>query len=285
MKVAVFGLGLIGGSVGIDLKRRGFASEIIGVGRTLLNIQKALDLGLADRMISKEQAVKEADLIVLSVPVNILVEELKYVLDNMRPDAVVTDMGSTKSKIIEAVRTHPLRGRYVASHPMAGTEYSGPTAAFSGLFDGKLAIICDKEDSDADALALIEKMYLVLGMHLQYMKSKAHDLHAAYVSHVSHITSFVLGATVLEKEKSEKAILSMAGGGFESTVRLAKSSPEMWSQIFEQNGENIVEVLNTYIDKITAFRDKIKTGDTEYLKNFMAQANNIKRILKKEIEK
>lgn len=280
MKVAILGLGLIGGSAGLDLKSRGFASEIIGVGRTPENIAKALELGLADRMVAKEVAVQEADVIILSVPVNILIDELKFVLDHMRPDAVVTDMGSTKSKIVQAVKDHPLRKRYVPSHPMAGTEYSGPTAAFSGLFDEKVAIICDKDDSDIDALSKIEALYNTLNMRLLYMESVAHDLHAAYVSHVSHITSFVLGATVLDKEKSEKAILSMASGGFESTVRLAKSSPEMWSQIFEQNDENIVEVLNTYINKMTTFRDKIKEGDFEYLKNFMAEANDIKRILK-----
>lgn len=279
-KVAILGMGLIGGSVGIDLKKRGFASEIIGVGRSQANIDRALELGLADRMLSKEEAVKSADVIILAVPVNILVEELKYVLDTMRPDAVVTDMGSTKSRMVDAVKNHPLRKRYVASHPMAGTEFSGPNAAFSGLFDGKVAIVCDKKNSDEDAVEVIEEMYRVLGMKLLYMDAIAHDLHAAYVSHVSHITSFVLGATVLEKEKSEKAILTMAGGGFESTVRLAKSSPEMWSQIFEQNGSNIVEVLDTYIDKIITFRDKIKEGDYEYLKEFMSAANDIKRILK-----
>ena len=280
MKVAILGLGLIGGSAGIDLKKRGFASEIIGVGRSDKNIRKALELNLADRMVSREEAVSEADLIILAVPVNILIDELLFTLDHMRADAVVTDMGSTKSKMVEAVKNHPKRKRYVASHPMAGTEYSGPTAAFSGLFDGSLAIICDQEHSDADALRTVEEMYKVLGMHLIYMNAQAHDLHAAYVSHISHITSFVLGATVLEKEKSEKAIMSMAGGGFSSTVRLAKSSPEMWSQIFEQNRENILEVLNTYIDKISTFRDKIESKDFEYLKKFMADTNEIKRILK-----
>lgn len=280
MKVAILGMGLIGGSAAIDLKKRGFASEIIGVGRSAANIAKALELGLADKMVSKEEAVREADVIILAVPVNILIDELKFVLDHMRPDAVVTDMGSTKGKMVEAVKDHPLRKRYVPSHPMAGTEFSGPTAAFSGLFDGKVSIICDKDQSDKDAVELIEKLYETLGMKLLYMDATSHDLHAAYVSHVSHITSFVLGATVLEKEKSEKAILTMAGGGFESTVRLAKSSPEMWTQIFEQNSENIVEVLNTYIDKITTFRDKIQEGDFEYLKNFMIAANDIKRILK-----
>lgn len=279
-KVAILGMGLIGGSAGIDLKQRGFASEIIGVGRSAANIAKALELGLADKMVSKQEAVQEADVIILAVPVNILIDELKFVLDNMRPDAVVTDMGSTKAKMVEAVQNHPLRKRYVASHPMAGTEFSGPTAAFSGLFDGKVSIICDKENSDSDAVEIVENLYRALGMKLLYMDAVSHDLHAAYVSHVSHITSFVLGATVLEKEKSEKAILSMAGGGFESTVRLAKSSPEMWSQIFEQNADNIVEVLDTYIDKMTVFRQKIKEGDFDYLKNFMAETNDIKRILK-----
>lgn len=280
MKVAILGMGLMGGSAAIDLKKRGFASEIIGVGRSAANIEKALELGLADRMTSKKEAIQEADFIIIAVPVNILIDELSDVLDHMRPDAVVTDMGSTKLKMVQAVQNHPNRRRYVPSHPMAGTEFSGPTAAFSGLFDDKVAILCDKEQSDNDALKLVEEMYKTLNMNMLYMNSDEHDSHAAYVSHVSHITSFVLGATVLEKEKSEKAILTMAGGGFESTVRLAKSSPEMWSQIFEQNAENIVEVLDTYIDKMTTFRDKIKEGDFAYLKEFMAQTNDIKRILK-----
>lgn len=280
MKVAILGMGLIGGSAALDLKGRGFASEIIGVGRSVANTAKALELGLADRMVSKEEALKDADVVILAVPVNILVDELKYTLDHIKPGAVVTDMGSTKSKMVEAVADYPNRGRYVASHPMAGTEFSGPTAAFSGLFDGKVSIICDKGASDVDAVATVERLYKTLGMKILYMDARSHDLHAAYVSHVSHITSFVLGATVLEKEKSEKAILSMAGGGFESTVRLAKSSPEMWSQIFEQNAENIIEVLDTYISKMTDFRDKIRDKDFESLRNFMAEANEIKRILK-----
>jgi prephenate dehydrogenase len=280
VKVAVLGMGLIGGSAAIDLKARGFASEVIGVGRSAANIAKALELGLADRMTDKDSAISEADVVVLAVPVNILVDELKYVMDRIRPDAVVTDMGSTKFRMVEAVEQHANRGRYVAAHPMAGTENSGPTAAFSGLFDGKVSIICDKESSDADAVEVVERLYRTLGMRILYMDARSHDLHAAYVSHVSHITSFVLGSTVLEKEKSEKAILAMAGGGFESTVRLAKSSPEMWTQIFEQNAENIGEVLDTYISKMTEFRDRIKQGDFEYLRQFMSDANAIKKILK-----
>jgi len=280
MKIAIIGMGLIGGSAALDLRKREFATEIIGVGRSPQNSSLALELGLVDEVVTKEEAIQEAKLILLCVPVNILIDELIYILDRISEKSVVVDMGSTKSKMIEAVKNHPKRGRFVASHPMAGTEYSGPAAAIEGLFDDKIAIICDKEHSDDDALRLVETMYKYLKMNLLYMDASAHDLHAAYVSHISHITSFVLGATVLEKEKSENAMLAMAGGGFASTVRLAKSSPEMWTQIFQQNSDNLVEVLDTYIDKMKFFRDNIKEKNFEELRQFMVEANDIKKILK-----
>jgi len=280
MKVAVFGMGLIGGSVAKDLRERNFATEIIGVGRSEVTNNKALELGLVDKILPKEEAVKIADLIILTVPVNVLVEELIFVLDNIQNHQVVTDMGSTKESIVEAVKNHKKRSRYVASHPMAGTENSGPTAAIYNLFDNKVCIICDKENSDKDALETVEKMYRCLNMHLKYMNAHQHDIHAAYISHISHISSFVLAATVLEKEKDEEAILEMAGGGFESTVRLAKSSPEMWTPIFMQNKTNILEVLDTYIEKMYSFRNYINKGKSEELNQFMRDANQIKKILK-----
>lgn len=279
MKVAVFGIGLMGGSLAIDLKNRNFATEILGVTRTERSAKKALELGLVDRIVTKDQAIAEADIIVLCVPVNILVDELQYVLDRIE-DAVVTDMGSTKGNIIEAVRNHPKRGRFVATHPMAGTENSGPEAAFSGLFDHKVCILCDVEDADVDAVEKVEQLFKILKMNIKYMDAKSHDIHAAYVSHVSHISSFVLASTVLEKEKDEEAILEMAGGGFESTVRLAKSSPEMWSQIFEQNKENILEVMDTYIEKMYHFRNLVNKNKFVELAGFMSEANEIKKILK-----
>ena len=279
MKVAVFGIGLMGGSLAIDLKNRNFATEILGVTRTERSAKKALELGLVDRIVTKDQALAEADIIVLCVPVNILVDELQYVLDRIE-DAVVTDMGSTKGNIIEAVRNHPKRGRFVATHPMAGTENSGPEAAFSGLFDHKVCILCDVEDADVDAVEKVEQLFKILKMNIKYMDAKSHDIHAAYVSHVSHISSFVLASTVLEKEKDEEAILEMAGGGFESTVRLAKSSPEMWSQIFEQNKENILEVMDTYIEKMYHFRNLVNKNKFVELAGFMSEANEIKKILK-----
>jgi prephenate dehydrogenase len=280
MKVAVIGVGLIGGSLAIDLRARGFADHFIGVTRSEKSAKKALELGLVQEVTDRNTAIAQADLIVLSVPVNILIEELLYVLDTMRSDAVVTDMGSTKLNIIQAVKDHPNRRRFVAAHPMAGTEYSGPEAAIPGLFDGKVCILCNKEQSDADAVELVEKMFRTLKMNIKYMDARAHDMHAAYVSHVSHISSFVLAATVLEKEKDEKAILEMAGGGFDSTVRLAKSSPEMWTQIFEQNKENILEVMDCYIEQMYRVRNLINKGKFAELKEFMAEANQISKILK-----
>lgn len=280
MKVAIFGIGLIGGYAAKDLRAANFCSEILGVGRSQKSCDMALELGLVDKIVSKDEAIAQADLIILTVPVNILIDELKYVLDRVQPDQVITDMGSTKGIIIDAIKDHPNRKQYVASHPMAGTENSGPSAAISNLFKGKVCIICDKENSNADAVALIEQLYNTLGMRIKYMDAHQHDMHAAYISHISHISSFVLAATVLEKEKDEEAILEMAGGGFESTVRLAKSSPEMWAPIFQQNKNYLLEVMDTYIEKMYHFRNLINKNKNEELKEFMSSANEIRKILK-----
>jgi prephenate dehydrogenase len=280
MKVAIIGMGLIGGSAAIDLRRADFADEFIGVGRSKSSSDKALELGLVDAVYSRADAIRQADLIILTVPVNALIEELIFVLDTMNPESIITDMGSTKGFIIDAIKGHPNRNRYVASHPMAGTENSGPAAALPDLFRNKVCIICDKENSDEDAVKLVELMYTVLGMRIKYMDAHQHDMHAAYISHISHISSFVLAATVLEKEKDEEAILEMAGGGFESTVRLAKSSPEMWAPIFQQNKNYLLEVMDTYIEKMYHFRNLINKNKNEELKEFMNSANEIRKILK-----
>ncbi|MEZ5002732.1 MAG: prephenate dehydrogenase [Chitinophagales bacterium] len=279
MTIGLIGIGLIGGSLGLDLKERGFTDKVIGCSRRSETAEEAKSLGLIDEVVPKDELIKTSDLIILSVPVNVLVDELNYVLDRIT-NAVVTDMGSTKKSIIEAVKNHPKRKRFVAAHPMAGTENSGPRAAFNGLFDDKVAIICDQQNTDRDAVQLVEEMLQTLKMRVRYMEADEHDMHAAYVSHISHISSFVLSSTVLDKEKSSKAILDMAGGGFESTVRLAKSSPKMWSQIFEQNANNMLEVLDTYINKMQYFRNCIAIGDFEALETFMSEANEIKKILK-----
>jgi prephenate dehydrogenase len=280
MTVAVIGIGLIGGSLMVDLRRRGFAERIIGVDSSVHHQNIALLCGLVDETDTLENAVDKSDLIILSTPVNTNCQLLPEILTRIEGTSkVVTDMGSTKGSIAKASATHSARGRYVAVHPMAGTEYSGPLAAIGKLFDYKTAIICDRELSDPDALEKIEKMLELLNMRRVYMNSSDHDVHVAYISHISHITSFSLALSVLEKEQEEKNILTLAGGGFESTVRLAKSNGETWAPIFIENADYILEVMDTYSEKMNEFRKMIINKDVNGLKALMEEANKIRKIL------
>ncbi len=280
MTVAVVGIGLIGGSLMVDLRKRGFADKIIGVDTNMHHQNIALLCGLVDENDTLDNAIEKSDLIILTTPVNTNCRMLPGILDKIQGTTkVVTDMGSTKASIAEVSKNHPARGRYVAVHPMAGTEYSGPLAAIGKLFDYKTAIICDKELSDNDALIKIEQMLDLLNMHKVYMNSGDHDVHVAYVSHISHITSFTLALCVLEKEHEEQNILTLAGGGFESTVRLAKSNAETWAPIFLENSKCILEVMDTYIEKMNSFRKKISEKDINGLKALMEEANKIRKIL------
>lgn len=281
MRVAIIGLGLIGGSMAIDLKRRGFADEIIGVENDSTNREAASRMNLADRMVSYEEALEQGDIIVLAVPVGVAVKMLPSALDAVAgSDRIVIDVCSVKEQMAKVAKYHPARSRYVATHPMAGTEYSGPWAAEPDLFDGRACIIADSEESDPKALKLVEKLYDTLNMRTIYMNSSSHDVHTAYVSHISHITSFALALTVLEKEKNEKHIFDLASGGFSSTVRLAKSNADMWVPILNQNHDNILEVIDTYIEKMCSFREAINDYDEERIRELIADANKIKRILR-----
>ena len=283
-------MGLIGGSMAIDLKRRGFASEIIGVESDPVNAAAALKIGLVDRITDFDQCVEQVDMVVLAVPVGVAVKMLPQVLDRFAAGQnggpgkatakVVIDVCSTKEQLARRVKYHPARRHYVATHPMAGTEYSGPWAAMSGLFDGHACIICDTEDSCPDAVAKVESLYDVLNMRTICMNSSNHDVHTAYVSHISHVTSFALALTVLDKEKDEKHIFDLASGGFSSTVRLAKSSPDMWTPILSQNRDNILHVMDTYIEKMNEFREAIAEGDEARVRSLIEEANRIRRIIR-----
>jgi len=278
--VSIIGIGLIGGSLAKGLRVNGFAGKIIGVDNNPQHCKVAMYRGLADEFMSLDNAVDKSDVIILSTPVDINCKLLPLILDRISgTDKVVTDMGSTKADIASAVTDHPARGRYVSAHPMAGTEYSGPAAATGNLFDNKVAIICDREKSDVDAFELIAALFRSLNMRLQFMNSADHDVHVAYISHISHITSFALALCVLDKEKDEKNILSLAAGGFESTVRLSKSNGETWAPIFIGNADSILEVIDTYIEKINLFKQYIRSKDADSLKQLMNTANDIKRIL------
>ena len=278
-KIAIVGVGLIGGSLAIQLHEKKISSRLIGVDANKEHASKAIELELVDETMDLDKAIAASEVIILSVPVDVVVNILPGVLDKIDKQIVI-DLGSTKSQLIDAVRSHPKRGRYVATHPMWGTEYSGPQAAVRGAFENTAVVICDAEDSDTDALEWTKVMYRKIGMHLLEMESKAHDLHAAYVSHISHITSFALANTVLQKEKEEKAIFELASAGFASTVRLAKSNPAMWVPVFMQNKVNVLDVLDEHIEQLLKFRNSIADGKNTDLQKLIDDANTIRRIIK-----
>ena len=282
--LGVIGLGLIGGSMAIDLKRKGFAQTILGVDADPVNAAAAEKIGLVDRVVSFEECVDQSDVIILAVPVNAALKLLPMVLDRFEQtdakDKVVLDVCSTKEHLSRSVKYHSRRKMYVASHPMSGTEYSGPWAALPGLFDGRAGIICDSDESDRRAVKVVEELYTTLNMRLIYMNSTNHDVHTAYVSHVSHVISFALAQTVLEKEKDEKHIFDLASGGFASTARLAKSGADMWTPILLQNSDNVLRVMDTYIDKLNAFRKAISDGDEDAVRRLIEEANKIRRIIR-----
>ncbi len=281
MNVGIVGLGLIGGSMGLDLRKRGFASRVTGVESESVNAEAALRIGLADSIAGIDECVAESDVIVLAIPVGAACKLLPQVLDRVvGTDKVVIDVCSVKESMCQVAAGHQARSQYVATHPMAGTEYSGPWAAMPGLFDGRACILCDVEESSPKAVRLVEKLYDALNMRVTYMRSDAHDMHVAYVSHISHITSFALALTVLDKEKDEKHIFDLASGGFSSTVRLAKSSADMWVPILAMNHDNVLRVMDTYIEKMKEFRSAIDAYDEGRIRELIEEGNKIKRIIR-----
>lgn len=264
----------------IDLKKRGFAKNIIGVDSSNLHANTALNMGIVDEINTLDAALEKADLVIVATPVDAAIKLIPYILDRSE-DVIVIDVCSTKERLVESIKYHKNRSRYVATHPMAGTEYSGPWAAVSGLFDGKVTILCDSTESSGMATQLVLDLYKCLNMRIIFMDSVSHDRHTAYVSHISHISSFALALTVLDKEKNEKHIFDLASGGFDSTVRLAKSSADMWVPIFEQNKDNILEVLDTYINKLQMFRKQIHNNESDNLFSAISESNSIKRVLSK----
>ena len=280
MTVTIIGLGLIGGSLALSLRQHGLAQHVIGVERSPAHARRALELGLVHELeTDQDAAVRKADLIVVAVPVDALLTVLPQVLDAMAAHQVVIDVGSTKEALLAAVAAHPRRGRFVAAHPMAGTEFSGPDAAVPGLFEGKTVVLCDTHASDPDAVQQVEQLFRALPMRLLYLDGAAHDVHTAYISHISHITSFALALTVLEKEKEEQQIFDLASGGFESTVRLAKSAPATWVPIFRQNRLNVLDVLDEHLHQLQQLRELLAQEDYAGLTERIQQANHIRKIL------
>jgi len=279
MKITIVGLGLIGGSMAIDLRKAGVASRLVGVDRSEEHSRRALELGLVDVVESEDRALSDADVVILAIPVNILCALLPQVMDVVKSDTVVIDAGSTKSLICRSISSHPNRRQFVAAHPIAGTENSGPDAAFSGLFKGMTNIICERDKSSERALSVASRIFEALGLNTIFMEAEEHDRHVAYVSHLSHVSSFLLGQTVLDIEKDEKNIFNLAGSGLASTVRLAKSSPDMWAPIFEQNAEYLGQALAEYIMHLQKFHYQLMKRNTKELYRVMKEANKIRKVL------
>jgi len=277
--MCLIGVGHIGGSLALALKKAGLISRVIGVDISIKHLEQAKELGLIDEYSTLAEGVKAADLVVLAVPVNSMVALLPQVLDLVDKQTVI-DVGSTKATILKGVQNHAHRANFVATHPMAGTEFSGPEAAMADLFENKTCVLVESEKSDPVKVEEIKAMYSRLNMRLVYLDPDSHDLHTAYVSHISHISSFALALTVLAKEKDENQIFELASGGFSSTVRLAKSSPEMWTPIFEQNRDNVLDVLDEHINTLSRFRSLLIKKDFTTFKKLIQEANQIKKILK-----
>ena len=278
MKFFLIGTGLIGGSMSKDIRNLIDKVKIHGVDKNQINIKHAKDIGLIDNIDSLEN-LNSADRVILSVPVSESLKILPFVLDNLNKDALVWDVGSTKFSLCKSVENHSKRDQFLATHPIAGNEFSGPMASKENLFNGRIQILCETNKTRPDLLKWAESIFNLMGMKIRYMNPEEHDKKMAIVSHLSHISSFMLGKTVMESEKNDQNILDFAGSGFESTVRLAKSSPEMWSSIFKDNRKNILEILNAYIENLKQFRLKIENENFSDLKSQMIKTNKLKKIL------
>lgn len=277
--IYIIGIGLIGGSLAIDIKKKYPDVVIHGISRKEATLNEALALKLIDKKATLD-AIVNADLVIISIPVDATVTLLPTILDKIPETGLVVDAGSTKEAICKAVENHPKRRNFLAMHPIAGTEHSGPSAAIPDLFVGKTNIVCEVEKTTFKLQEQALQLFQSIGMRIRYMNPEAHDKHIAYVSHLSHISSFMLGKTVMDKEKNERDIFDMAGSGFASTVRLAKSSPDMWTPIFKQNKDNVIETLEEYINNLTAFKDLMKSDNFDAVFNEMKETNRIKDILK-----
>lgn len=278
MVVTIIGTGLIGGSFAIAMRDHKIAERIIGIDFSSENIARARELGIIDQTMALDEAIAQSDLVVLAIPVNAIPIEAVKILNRV-DNQVVMDMGSTKEELCEVIALHPRRGRLVATHPMWGTERSGPEAAVHGAFEGRVVVVCEKERSDADALALVEQIYTQIGMPIKYMNAQEHDMHTAYISHISHITSYALALTVLEKEREDSQIFDLASGGFATTVRLARSSAAMWTPIILQNKYNILDVLRENIHQLQIIRKMIENDDEPAIRKMIEKANTISKII------
>ncbi len=271
----------MGSCMALDLRKRKFADKIYGYDKSPVNQEYALRVGLIDEGAdSMEAVIAKGDIIIVAIPVSAALKMLPQILDKISDNQIVVDVCSTKHSLCERVKYHTNRSRYVACHPMAGTENSGPWSAISCMFDSRAVIMCDTEDSDEEAVKTVRKMFETLNMNPMFFSASNHDIHVAYISHISHVSAYALANTVLDKEKNEKNIFHLASGGFNSTVRIAKSSADMWVPIFDDNKDNVMTVLNTYIENLQEFKRLLENDDIAGMNEYITKANRIRKVLK-----
>lgn len=283
-KISFIGVGLIGGSMALDIRQIFPEAELLGIDKNTENLRDAIALNIVDRE-GQTSDLATSDLVLISIPVTQIVNILPEILDQIGENTLVIDMGSTKGTICQCVENHPKRSNFLAAHPIAGTEFSGAKAAFLGLFKGKTMIVCEVEKTIYKLQEKGLKMFSEMGMRLRFMNPEMHDIHIAYVSHLSHILSYMLGKTVMEKSQSERDIFDMAGSGFESTVRLAKSSATMWTPIFEHNRDFVLESLNNYIENLQQFKNLLENNEFDKIFTQLHDINHIKEILEGKFKK
>ena len=280
MKVGIIGLGLMGGSFALALKKvykeKGQKLEIIGLDNNDQHCLEALELKIADKITDDINDLLNLDLIVLTIPVNAIIEIMPQ-LKGASEDTTIIDFGSTKEKIVKAIPKE-IRENFVAAHPMAGTEKFGPSAADKKLFRGKVVVLCDTQENSPKHLKKAKNIFKELGMKIFYMDAVSHDRHAAYISHMPHAVSYSLANAVM-KQENPKEILALAGGGFESMSRIAKSSPNMWIDVFKQNKENLLEAVDCMSNELDNFKKMVQENRWDDLKDWILSANRLHEIL------
>jgi prephenate dehydrogenase len=279
MKIGIIGLGLIGSSLALKIDETYNDVYIYGEDISESNLDYAIENNIINNRL-RQNDYSKLDILFLAIPVDEILNVLDTILDKVGDNTLVVDLGSTKKPICDIVSNNNNRSKFLAAHPIAGTEFSGPMSADISLFDKKTIILCETEKTENKLLSIAKELFFNIGMNIKEMKADEHDKHIAYVSHLSHITSFMLGKTVMDKEKDEGTIYDMAGSGFESTVRLGKSSPSMWAPIFYQNKTNIIDALDEYLKNIKNFKCLIETDNLSEMYKEMEEINGIKNILK-----
>ncbi len=278
-QITFVGIGLVNGSLARDVRRLGLAERLVGTARRPETRDQACELGLVDEaMADAAAAVRDADLVVLGIPVGASGEAARAIAPGLRPDAVVTDVGSAKARVAELVAPHLDMRRFVPGHPVAGTENSGPAAAIDHLFDGRWCILTPDADTDREAVDRVAALWRAVGSKVELMDAAHHDKVLAITSHLPHLLAFNIVNTADDLEGVLKGeVLKYAAGGFTDFTRIAASNPTMWRDVFLQNKTAVLEVVGRYIEDLMALQRAIRWDEADTLFDRFESARAVRR--------